>query len=102
MFIANALNMGEFLTGTTLLAIGNGIADLVSSSQKHGGDTEMSMNQMYGEQIGFYFQIINFFYNLYMFKELDSLSLSASEESYHVYGRLLRQKNTFYGLVRFM
>lgn len=49
MVIGNALSMGELLTGVTILAMGNGIADLVSSSQKFKGDTEMSINQMYGK-----------------------------------------------------
>lgn len=51
MVLANACNMGEFLTGVTILSMGNGIADLVFSSQKHSGDTEMMVNQMYGKYI---------------------------------------------------
>lgn len=54
MYIANALNLGEFLTGVTLVAVSNGIADLVSSSQKYGGDTEMAVNQMFGENLALY------------------------------------------------
>lgn len=48
MVLANALNISEFLTGVTILSLGNGVADLVSSSQKHAGDTEMMVNQLYG------------------------------------------------------
>lgn len=46
--VSKILKFSEYIAGVTILALGNGIADIITSLTKEDDDTELMINELLG------------------------------------------------------